>query len=98
MHSTPSSLPQDPFDPAFVAEQKRLRAEIDFDRPYARERPRNWDYITGLPVPKIVQIEDVSRRREGGTEGGTGGRSIAVYVLSQFILTLPPSLPPSLPP
>ncbi|KAM3568556.1 hypothetical protein VYU27_009322, partial [Nannochloropsis oceanica] len=50
---------EDPYDPAFVAEQKRLRAEIDFDRPYARERPRNWDYITGLPVPKIVRIEDM---------------------------------------
>ena len=56
---TPPHLPplQDEYDPAFLAEQKRLRAAIDFERPYARERPRNWDYITGLPVPKRIRVE-----------------------------------------
>jgi hypothetical protein len=93
--------PQDPYDPAFVAEQKRLRAEIDFERPYARVRPRNWDYITGLPVPKIVQIEDVSGKRKGGRDGGRGGggasnpRSRKQY---SSLPSLAPSLPPSVPP
>lgn len=55
----------DPYDgedyPAeWVAEQRRLRETIDWEKPYLRDKPRNWDLITGLPVPRRIKIEEVS--------------------------------------
>ena len=47
------------YPPAWVADQKRLRDELDWEKPYMREKPRNWDLITGLPVPRRIKIEQV---------------------------------------
>ena len=73
------------YPPAWVAEQKRLRDALDWEKPYVRDKPRNWDYITGLPVPRRIKIEEVRALREwgrwwwwwwcGGGGGGGGGGS-----------------------
>lgn len=62
-----------------MADQKRLRDELDWEKPYMREKPRNWDLITGLPVPRRIKIEAVrlsffverSGRMDGRTDGLT---------------------------